>query len=201
MKRHGADDGLIMVGVGNDQFNIVMQPTTAYDQGVRLDLPVDVRALLVRTDEVARAQLESVELRPLARATRLTSDTARRAVRYGDAVAFFLDDSAFPEPSGFWVGGTRNTRLVLQPDVPRPLSLVLRNGPVANTVTIECAAWREEFGMPPGEERRVDVPADALGSAARLVRIASSAGFRPSDVNAGSRDTRLLGVFVRPLDP
>jgi hypothetical protein len=199
--RHGAGDGLVMVGVGNDQFNIVLQPIAAYDDGVRLDLPVDVRALLVRGDEAARAQLESVELRPLARARgRLSPDTARRAVRYGDTVAFFLDDRAFPEPSGFWVGGARDTHLVLQPDAPRPLSLVVRNGPYGNTVRIECAVWRDEFAMAPGEERRIDLPGDAPGAVARVVRIASAAGFRPSEVNAGSHDTRLLGVFVRTLE-
>jgi hypothetical protein len=190
-----------MVGVGNDQFNIVMQPIAAYDGGVRIDLPVDVRALLVRTDEGARAQLESVKLQPLTRAaSRLSADTARRAVRYADTVAFFLDDRAFPEPSGFWVGGARDTNVVFQPDAPRPLSLLLRNGAAANTVTIACGDWTEEIAMAPGEERRLDVPADSGAATARLVRIASSTGFRPSEVNAGSRDTRLLGVFVRTLE-
>jgi hypothetical protein len=198
VRRHGGGDGLVMVGVGNDQFNIVMQPIAAYDAGVRIDLPVAVRALLVRTDEGARAQLESVELRPLTRApARLTPDTARRAVRYGDAVAFFLDDRAFPEPSGFWVRGARDTKVVFQSDGSHALSLLVRNGPAANTVTIESGAWKDELPMAPGEERRIDVPADSQRGTAHLVRIASSAGFRPSEVNAGSRDTRLLGVFVR----
>lgn len=201
VRRRGGD-GWVMVGVGNDQFNIVVQPIGAYDAGLKIDLPVDVRALLVRTDEGARAQLESVELRPLTRAAaRLTPDTARRAVRYGDTVAFFVDDRAFPEPSGFWVGGAREAHVVFQPDAPRQLSLSLRNGAAANTVTIECGNWKDEFAMSPGEERRLDVPADPQGATARLVRIASSAGFRPSELNAGSRDTRLLGVFVRTAEP
>jgi len=201
VRRRGGD-GWVMVGVGNDQFNIVMQPIAAYDAGMRIDLPVDVRALLVRTDEGARAQLDSVALRPLTRASaRLTPDTARRAVRYGDTIAFFLDDRAFPEPSGFWVAGARETRAVFQPDAPRPLALVLRNGAAANTVTIECGTWKDDVAMAPGEERRIDVPGDPQGAVARLVRIASSARFRPSDVNAGSRDTRLLGVFVRIPEP
>jgi hypothetical protein len=201
VRRRGGD-GLVMVGVGNDQFNIVMQPIAAYDAGLRIDLPVDVRALLVRTDEGARAQLEGVELRPLTRAAaRLTPDTARRAVRYGDTVAFFLDDRAFPEPSGFWVGGARDTSVVLQPDASRPVSLLVRNGASANTVTIESGAWKDAFAMNPGEERRVDLPADPQGAAARLLRFSSAAGFRPSDVNPGSRDTRLLGVFVRTENP
>jgi hypothetical protein len=198
VRHRGSGDGLVMVGVGNDQFNIVMQPLVAYDEGVRIDLPVDVRALLVRTDEAARTQMESVELRPLTRpAGRLTADTARRAVRYGDAVAFFLDDRAFPEPSGFWVRGARDTKVVFQSDASHALSLLVRNGPVANTVTIESGAWKDELPMAPGEERRIDVPGDSQRGTAHLVRIASSAGFRPSEVNAGSRDTRLLGVFVR----
>lgn len=201
VRRRGGE-GWVMVGVGNDQFNIVMQPIAAYDAGMRIDLPVDVRALLVRTDESARAQLDSVELRPLTRASsRLSSDTARRAVRYGSTVAFLLDDRAFPEPSGFWVGGGRSTNVVFQPDGPRPLSVLLRNGAADNIVTIECGSRKDELPMAPGEERRIELPAQGQGGLARLVRIASSAGFRPSEVNAGSRDSRLLGVFVRTLDP
>jgi hypothetical protein len=195
-KRRGGD-GWLMVGVGNDQFAIATQPIGAYDTGLRIDLPVDVRALLVRADEGARAQLDSIELRPLApAASRLSSDMARRAVRYDSTLAFFFDDRAFPEPSGFWVAGARETRVAFGADTPPLAPLLLKNGGAANTVTLESGKWREEISMAPGEERRVDVPAP---SGAALVRMQSAGGFRPSDVNPASRDTRYLGVFVRIL--
>jgi hypothetical protein len=55
-----------------------------------------------------------------------------------------------------------------------------------------------DFG--PGEERRIDVPRDP-GRDAALIGIRASAGFRPSDTDPNSRDTRLLGVYVRVLVP
>ena len=198
VKRHGAGDGLLMVGVGNDQFAIVTQPLAAFDAGLRLSLPAGARTLTIRGDEGARDELDLVELRPAAlTAVPSTTAAARRAVRYDGAVAFFLDDRAFPEPSGFWVGGERETWIVLAPDEPHgTLSLQLRNAPIDNTVSLEFGGRREAIVLRPGEERRVELPLDAP-SGSVLVRIRSSAGFRPSDVDPNSRDTRLLGVYCR----
>jgi hypothetical protein len=194
VKRHGAGDGLLMVGVGTDQFAIVTQPIAAFDAGLRIHLPVGARVLAIRGDEGARDELDGVELRPIAlEFAPVTLDMARRAVRYDGAVVFFLDDRAFPEPSGFWVGGARDTWVVLAPDESRgPLSLLLRNAPVENTVTLEFGGRREEIVLKPGEERRVEMPGGIA-----LLRIRSAAGFRPSEADATSRDTRLLGVYCR----
>jgi hypothetical protein len=194
VKDHGAGDGLLMVGVGNEQFAIVMQPVSLFEAGLRIYLPAGARALTIRGDEAARDQLDGVALRPITLdSAPVTTSIARHAVRYGGTVIFFLDDRAFPEPSGFWVGGERDTRVVLAPDEPRgTVWLILRNAPVENTVTLEVGERREEIVLKPGEERRLQMPA---GTA--LVRIRSSSGFRPSVVDPNSRDTRLLGVYVR----
>ena len=73
---------------------------------------------------------------------------------------------------------------------------MLRNPPVENTITLESGKWHESLALQPGEERQVDVPLDASKRAA-LLRISCSSGFRPSEHDANSRDTRFLGVFVR----
>jgi hypothetical protein len=192
--RHGTGDGLLMVGVASDQFAIVMQPVAAFDAGVRIDLPVAVRGLTVRADEAARDQVDEVALRPVALdVAAVAPDAARHAVRYDRAVVYFLDDRAFPEPSGFWVGGERDTHVVLAPDEARgTVALALRNAPVENTVTLEFAGRREELVLKPGEERRLEMPGGTS-----LVRIRSAAGFRPSQGEPSSRDTRLLGVYCR----
>jgi hypothetical protein len=197
VKRRGGQDGWVMAGVGNDQFAIVTQPIAAFDGGVRLDLPVDVRAINVRSDEGARDQLEAISLRPVSMAAlRLTPDVARRAVRYGSSVVYFLDDRAFPEPSGFWVGGARDTTLAIHADRPaRAAALVVRNGAADNHVLFESGAWRGDIALKPGEERTLAVPLDKSGSA--LLRIRSEAGFRPSEIDGRNKDTRVLGVFVR----
>jgi hypothetical protein len=191
-----------MVGVGNDQFAIATQPVAAADSGVQIDLPAGARALTIRADEAARDELDAMHLRPLALDFAAeTRDLARRAVRYGATVAFFLDDRVFPEPSGFWVPAARDTRFVLASDSGRgPLSLLLRNAPIRNTVTLESGGRKEVIELGPGEERRLDVSLDA-GRRAALIRIAASAGFRPSAADPNSRDTRMLGVYVRVVTP
>ena len=197
VKRHGAGDGLLIIGVGNDQFSIVTRPLAVFDAGLRLELPAGARVLTIRGDEAARDQLEAVQLRPLALAAAAGPRVARRAVRYEGGVAFFLDESSFPEPSGFWVGGARSTSLTLLADTAGAApALVLRNGPVENRVTLEFGSRREEIVLAAGEERQFDVPAEAA-SGDTVLTIRSAAGFRPSDTDPNSRDTRRLGVFVR----
>jgi hypothetical protein len=200
--RHGGGEGLLMVGVGNDQFAIVTQPLAAFDGGLRIALPAGARALTIRGDEVARDALDAIRMRPLdLHVAAGTRDLARRAVRYGAVVAFFVDDRAFAEPSGFWVAGGRETRLVLAPDNQHgPVPLLLRNAPVENTVTLEYGGRREAIALAPGEERRIEVPLDPARGAA-VLGISASAGFRPSEVDPNSRDTRMLGVYVRVLPP
>ena len=114
---------------------------------------------------------------------------------------YFLDDRSFPEPSGFWVAGSRETTFAIRPDAPRStVPVLLRNGAADNTIDLESRAWRESVALKAGEERRVDVPIDPANGSA-LLKISSSSGFRPSEVNPASRDTRFLGVFVRTIEP
>jgi hypothetical protein len=195
-RRNG--DGWLMVGVGDDQFAIVTQPAAAYDDGVRIALPVDVRALIVRGDEAAREHIDAIALKAVEGPRRpLAPGVARRAVRYDRGVVFFLDDRAHPEPSGFWVAGGRDTTVAVQAGAPSPsIGLTLRNAPVENRISVESRAWREDIVLQPGEERRVELPLDASTGSA-IVRLRSGSGFRPSESDPASRDTRYLGVYVR----
>src|SRR5262249_44407571 len=149
VERHGAADGWIMAGVGNDQYSIVTRPMTDADAGVTIQLPVDVSALSVRAEEAGRDQLDAIVLRPLSISQQTSSPvSARRAVRYGETNAFFLDDNVYPEPAGFWVVGGREANVAIAPDTPQPLmTLWLRNGPVANGVVVDCGSWRMEMSL------------------------------------------------------
>jgi hypothetical protein len=190
----------MMAGIGTDQFALVTQPIAAFVSGVTLRLPVDVRVLAVRGDELARDRTESIELRPLrvfAPSERLSADVARRAARYGSTAVFFLDERSFPEPNAFWVGGQRTASVVIAPEQPSDaVELVLRNGASANTVAIAAGRREQSVQLAPGEERRVEIPLDRARGAV-LVTLTSAAGFRPSDVDPHSRDSRFLGVSVR----
>jgi hypothetical protein len=110
---------------------------------------------------------------------------------------YFLDDGGFPEPEAFWVGGSRESQIVVHPDGPRPsVTLRLRNAPVDNRLTISTGAWRRDLQLAPGEEQQVDLPLDSARGAA-LVRFTTSAGFTPADHEPGSRDRRFLGVYMK----
>jgi hypothetical protein len=196
VKMHGSLDGWVIVGVGNDQFAIATQPIADFQKGVRIALPAGARALSVRADEDARDRLEAIDLRPVSLASPPAAVLARHAVRYAASTVFFLDDRAFPEPAGFWVAGGRETAIVIAPDRPSgSAALQLRNAPVANTLALERGAWRQTIELGASEERRIDVPLD--GGAGTPLRIRCSSGFRPSETDPHSRDSRLLGIYVR----
>jgi hypothetical protein len=72
--------------------------------------------------------------------------------------------------------------------------LLVRNGAVPNRVRLTAAAWTVTLDLTPGEERSIDVPTVA-GRA--WLQTTSEAGFRPHDVDPGSSDVRVLGVWVQ----
>ncbi len=187
------------VGAGRDQFALITKPVAAFDEEIAVRFPVDVRALVVRGDEDASATVRGLEVRPISLRTgtsRVSDQIARRAVRYGTTAAFFMDERAFPEPAGFWVGGARETAVAFQPDEARAaVTLLVRNGPTDNVVTLVSAGWNDRLRLAAGEERSVEVPI-GRDSGAALVTFTSSTGFRPGEVNPGSRDTRFLGAWV-----
>jgi hypothetical protein len=193
-------EGWVMAGIAQDQFAIATAPLSTFEDGVMLRFPVDVRSIVVRSDETARDAIRRLTLRPvhlLSPGERLTDDVARRAVRYSSTVVFFLDDRSFAEPSGFWVGGSRSTSVVIAPDAREAsIDIAVRNAPVQNEVTLEAGQWRQVVTLAPGEERDVRVPIDPSRNAA-LLRLTSSSGFRPSETEPGNRDARFLGVYVR----
>jgi hypothetical protein len=201
--RRTGGEGWMMVGVGADQFALITEAASAFDSGLRVQLPADVRLLVIRADEVARQELVSIAIRPVRirrRSERVTRVMARRAVRYDTASVFFLDDRAYTEPSAFWVAGRREASIVIAPArTTAAQPLLLRNAPVDNTVTLISGSWRMQLTLSPGEERRVDVPMDPSCGAA-LLRIGSSAGFKPSEQDPSIRDGRYLGVYVRVGD-
>ncbi|HEU4937568.1 MAG TPA: hypothetical protein VFT39_13995, partial [Vicinamibacterales bacterium] len=194
-----APAGWLMVGIGRDQFSLRSGPLTNPPQAIEIDFPVDVRAIVVRGDEQARRTVRALTIEPMSilpARSRLAKDVARRAVRYGNTSVYFLDDRSFPEPDAFWVGGQRNSTVAFQPDSRQAVTLLIRNAPVENQVTLESGSWRESMALGSGEERRVSVPIDPQRGAA-LVTVTSSSGFRPSAVDPTSRDDRFLGVYVK----
>jgi hypothetical protein len=193
--------GLLMLGIGRDQYALRTEPVTYPSAPIEIDFPVDVRALIVRGDEDAQRSVRSLVVEPLSivpAGERLTERAARRAVKYATSTVYFFDEGCFPEPEAFWVGGARECSLALQPDAASiSVGLLVRNAPVEHHVTFESGQWREVFRLAPGEERRIEIPV-APGRGAAVLTITTETGFRPSQVVPGSRDDRFLGLWVKP---
>ena len=202
LQPRGPTAGWLMVGIGRDQFSLRSGPLTNPPQPIEIDFPVDVRAIVVRGDEQARRTVRGLTIEPISilpARSRLANDVARRAVRYGTTNVFFLDDRSFPEPDAFWVGGQRNSTVAIQPDSGAAVTILLRNAPVENQLTLESGSWRESMSLGAGEERRVSVPIDPQRGTT-LLKVTSSSGFRPSAVDQKSRDDRFLGVYVKLVE-
>jgi hypothetical protein len=197
----GRPSGMLSVGFhpeGGRLREIDLSGTTdARRVSVAVSVPVNVRAIAVWGDARARASVARITLlaRSIAdRSRRATEARARRVARYAPGLVYFFDDNAFPEVEAFWVGGGRATTVAVEE--PGGNSMLVRNGPVRNRVTIECGSRRETLDLAEGEERTVIIPRDA-GKDTTLVRLASASGFRPSEVNPASQDGRFLGVWVQ----
>ncbi|HSC26703.1 MAG TPA: hypothetical protein VLD67_05490 [Vicinamibacterales bacterium] len=198
--RARGEGGWLMIGIAQDQFSVRTERIASPPEPIIVDFPVDVRALIVRGDERARQVVRRIDVEPLslvAANRRLTPGFARRAARYGAHTVFFLDDDSYPEPEAFWVGGSRDSSIVVQPDSPDgAIDLFLRNAPVTNRIVIESGPWREQLDLAPGETRRMSIRWDRTRGAAPL-RFEVEAGFRPSEVEPDSADERYLGVWVQ----
>ncbi len=163
-----------------------------------LNLPADTPALILRGQG-----LHSGSLRPEHVATyreRFSASRANSARRYGSTIAWFVDRNAFDDPAGLWTaGGGVEARVVLQPDEGSAVRVQVRNGPVPNEVSMQTdgGEWRARWPLTPGQEQEIEMPVNP-DRGATLVRIVSRSGFRPSEVDRGSRDTRLLGVCMLP---
>jgi hypothetical protein len=135
----------------------------------------------------------TVSLEPIALTPSATggADAARQVVRYGAHDVFFLDEDSYPEAPGFWVGPGRS-RIVVG-ETAAPVSLLVRNAPIANRVELIAGPWRRAFDLAPGEELRVEVPP---AGPATPIEVRASAGVRPFDGDPRNRDFRLLAVWI-----
>ena len=189
-----SDGGTLLLRAGS---SLPLRTWTVPDDGsTALEPPINlaagVQSLTIDGDQAARRSITAVELQPVVDNVPARADrpVARLAVRYGEVDAYFLDDHAFAEPTGFWLAGGQKAELLIA-NAGSPLHLFLRNAPVANTVTIEPGAHIVELG--PGEEKTLDLTA---GSGPALVRIHVPHGFRPWERDHSNADMRYLGCWI-----
>jgi hypothetical protein len=175
-----------LVHISLDGVGAAANSTALYLPAGAQVLTVTADALAARTVERVTLQIQSLERGPQRFATSVS--------RYGDTQVWFTDDRAFPEPEGWWVPGRGSAAVLLEPLSTRAaIPLRVRNGAAANRVTLLSREWRAVLDLEPGEDRPIHVP---ISGRRAPLEVASAGGFRPSDVDPSSKDTRLLGVFL-----
>jgi hypothetical protein len=117
------------------------------------------------------------------------------ASRSGPASVFYYDLNVSPEPAGFWIWGSRTTRVTIaRPATTAPLVLRVHSGPIDNRLHLTTFGWQQTVTLQPQSPIEVEVP----GGSGGLVTLGLSADFAfvPQQRDASSTDVRPLGVWV-----
>ena len=189
-----------MVGVGNDQFAIV----DAADRRLRRRPAHPSAGRRARADDSRRRRARATSSTasscvPLAldrRADRRATSRGAPSATAGPSPSFSTT-GRFAEPAGFWVGGERETRRRARAGRRRGVG-------VADAAQRAGRQHRHAGVRRTAGSDRADGRARSGASRCRSTRRAIRArphpiappGFRPSERDPNSRDTRLLGVYV-----
>lgn len=180
-------------------WDVVLTPPGSW--GRAFSLPVDVGFVGIR------ASADVVHAAPQVRVTpqRIVDASARPqtpavlgSARYGDDVVLVHGEDAWPERDGLWVRGRATAILTIVRDV-QPLTLSLRAGPVPVTVRLDWGGSSSEVRLTAGQEQEIVLP--AATARAQQLRVTSSNGFVPAEIEPGSRDRRVLGCWLRLVAP
>ena len=121
---------------------------------------------------------------------------AQRAVVTPAATLFVVAGRAWAEGGGLWTAGGGQVHLVTE-TAARMVPLRIRQGGVAGPVELRSGAWNDNRQLGVGQVWDVDIPRRATDRVVAFT-ITSGAGFRPSDQDTASTDTRVLGAWVEP---
>ena len=167
-----------------------------------LDLPVTLDPLWVgaSSEPLARAithvQIEPESVEP--RTGRPSIANIRQSEILADTPGRYtihVDDNTYHEPAGFWVRGGRSASLHVSPNGASMLRVKVRNGAVPGPVAVEVNGIREVLELDRGETHEYRVPLTGQEVTVPLT-FEPINGFRPSERNPESADTRWLGCRV-----
>lgn len=164
--------------------------------GRAFTLPVDVGFVGLKAAPSVAAAGPQIRITPQAIVPASRRPSTRGVLgsgRYGDVQVFVHGEDAWPERDGLWVRGRTTAELTVVSATPRPLTLDVRAGARPVDVTLELGPHVRHATLAAGMTSSVTFPA---GFEAQTLRISTSDGFVPAEVEPGSRDRRLLGCWV-----
>lgn len=172
-------------------------PGESWHTGIRL--PTDAIFLGFRGPREMEAAISSIALHPTTivdQGMRPRVPPVLAASAYPTALAFFHDDNVYPESQGFWTIGWRQAVVTLAAAAGRPGPMVLRvhGGGTEAAANFTAPGWQRQVALTPGQVLDIELP--EAGTLGLPLRILTSSGFRPKDLDPASNDTRTLGIWV-----
>jgi hypothetical protein len=161
-------------------------------------LPLDASFVGLRGSPELERVIERVRFVPLSvtnAGERPNAPTVIAASRSGPASLFYYDVNVSPEGAGFWVWGSRRTRVTFaRRSAADPLLLRVHSGPIDNRLHLTAFGWRHTAHLKP----QLPVEVEVTPGAGTLVTLDLEAdrSFIPRELDSQSSDTRSLGVWV-----
>lgn len=169
---------------------------------MRVAMPIPVPQVWVQMSDAASASAaRRVDVVPesiVAVHERVQADVRRVESVDGRADAYlaYANDGAFAEGGVFWTRGTSEAELLVAPAGSPVLNVTIHAGPAGSVVRVRLNTEQTGVTLAANETRTIALSVPAGASVVRLA-VQSSTEFRPSDVDPGSTDSRMLGCQVR----
>jgi hypothetical protein len=196
---HGPVSGTLGIQVGRLGDPLYSSPVTLDAGGTwtqEFSIDVDANFVGLRASREVSAALREVWFDPIAivdahRRTPVSDVIAAR--RYGEVVAYFHDEAAWPEPAGFWTRGRDEADFTIASTTARTVTLRVTSGPIANHVRFDIGGHVEEVDIAADSFRTVPVPVTA---GPVRVHVRARDGFVPIERDPRARDRRTLGAWI-----
>ncbi len=159
-------------------------------------LPAGASALWIAGDQALDASVEAVDL--VVREGGAPGSCrlrAERALVHLDGSWVVTGGRAWVERTGLWTSGSGRVELAAAP-ADGIVGVRVRQGGETGRIRLSSGSWNEERQLAAGEVWDLDLPRTQSGLVTWSVE--SPAGFRPSDRDRASTDTRLLGAWLEP---
>jgi len=159
-------------------------------------LPAGASALWITGDQSLDASVEAVDLvvREIAPPSACGLRAERALVHLGGPW-FVTGGRAWVEGQGLWTAGNGHVELAAAP-ADAIVRLRVRQGGEPGLIRLSSGSWSGERHLAAGEVWDLDLPRSQSGVVTWAVD--SPSGFRPSDRDRASTDTRVLGAWVEP---